>query len=253
MSGAGLLIVNADDLGLEVLDTDAILACWNRGALTSATAMMWMRDSTRAAELAKAAGIPVGLHLNLIEPFSDPDVPEDVAATQRRVVDRLRAAHRGRYVFHPEWVRDFESCIAAQLAWFVECYDRPPTHIDGHQHMHLVANALLSRALRGVGRFRRPVNRTSRESPAARRLARAVLARAVRVRFTTTDRCFSIRALDPALGGTGVADKLAPARTGSVEVYVHPGWKDEFAVLTSPAWQAALAGYRLGSYSDLAG
>jgi predicted glycoside hydrolase/deacetylase ChbG (UPF0249 family) len=252
MSASGLLIVNADDLGFGQDDTDAIVECFERGAITSATALVWMRDSVRAARLASAAGIPVGLHLNLIEPFSAPDVPEDVAATQRRVVDRLSSGRGDRYVYHPGWARDFGRCIAAQLARFTQLYGRAPTHVDGHQHMHLVPNALLSRALGGVERCRRPVNRMSYESRASRRLARAVLARAMRLRFTTTDRCFSIRALDPALGGTGAADALALARRGSVEVYVHPGWEDEFALLASPTWRAALAEYRVGSYLDLA-
>jgi chitin disaccharide deacetylase len=246
------LIVNADDLGLGTEDTDAILSCWSRGSITSATAMVWMQDSIRALELARAAELPVGLHLNLIEPFSAPDVPEDQAVTQRRVIDRLRSGRRERYLYHPRWAPDFERCIAAQLSRFVELYGRAPTHVDGHQHMHLVPNALLSRALGPVERCRRPVNRTREESRASRRVARAMLARAVRLRFTTTDRCFSIRALDPALGGTGVADKLASARRESVEVYLHPGWEDEFAVLDSPAWLAALAEYPVGSYLDLA-
>ncbi len=253
MSGGGLLIVNADDLGLAEPETDAILSCWSHGAITSATAMVWMRDSARAAELVRATELPVGLHLNLVEPFSAPGVPEDVSAAQRRVAQRLRSGRGHRYVYHPGWARDFERCIAAQLARFTELFGRAPTHVDGHQHMHLVPNALLSRALGGVERCRRPVNRMSSESRASRRLARATLAQVMRLRFTTTDRCFSLRALDPALGGTGVADKLALARRESVEVYVHPGWEDEFAVLRTPAWRAALAGYRVGSYLDLGG
>lgn len=252
MRAGGLLVVNADDLGLGSQETDAILACFGRGAITSATAMVWMRDSARAAELARAAGLPVGLHLNLIEPFNARDVPEEVAATQRRVVDRLRAGRADRYLYHPGWAPDFERCIDAQLTRFAELYGRAPTHVDGHQHMHLVPNALFSRAFGKFERCRRPVNRMSSESRASRRLARTLLAQAVRMRFRTTDRCFSIRALDPGLGGTGLADKLALAERRSVEVFVHPGWDDEFAVLTSHAWRDALAGYRVGSYLDLA-
>lgn len=249
----GLLIVNADDLGLGTQETDAILACFSRGAISSATAMVWMGDSIRAAELARAAELPVGLHLNLIEPFTAQDVPGDVADAQRRVADRLRSGRADRYLYHPGWSRDFERCIDGQLERFTELYGRAPTHVDGHQHMHLVPNALLSRALGAVRRCRRPVNRMSYESRASRRLARAVLARAMRVRFATTDRCFSIRALDPGLGGTGVTDKLALARRRSVEVFVHPGWEDEFAVLGSSAWRDALGAYRVGSYADLGG
>jgi chitin disaccharide deacetylase len=247
----GLLIVNADDLGLDRCNTDAILECFHSGAISSATALVWMEDSCRAAEMARREGIPVGLHLNLIEPFSAADVPEAVAATQRRVVERLR--HRGidTRLFHPGWSADFERCIGDQLARFHELYGHPPTHIDGHQHMHLVPNALLARALGSVGRCRRPVNRRSTESRAHKRAFNAALARLMRPRFVTTEWCFSIRSLHPGLGGSHSDGRLALARDHSVEVMVHPGWEDERAVLLAPDWRDRLATFRRGSYADL--
>lgn len=251
MSTTGLLIVNADDLGFGQAETDAILECFARGAITSTTALVWMPDSVRAAELARTAGIPVGLHLNLIEPFSAADVPPRVAETQARVVARLRSRRAATQLYHPTWARDFEQCIADQLARFKELYGRPPTHVDGHQHMHLAFNALFARALRSVGKCRRPVNRTTLESPRHKRVARALVDRLVRVRFATTDWCMSIRPLHPELGGSGIAQELHRAEHGSLELLVHPGYADERAVLESPDWGVLLAAYRLGSFEDL--
>jgi predicted glycoside hydrolase/deacetylase ChbG (UPF0249 family) len=251
VSGTGLLIVNADDLGLGQDETDAILDCFARGAITSTTALMWMPDSARAAELARAAGVPVGLHLNLIEPYAAPEVPVGVAATQLRVLRRLRSRRAATQLYHPRWARDFEQCIADQLARFEELYGRAPTHVDGHQHMHLAFNALFSRALRPVGKCRRPVNRTALESSAGKRAARALVDRLVRLRFATTDWCMSIRPLHPALGGSGIADELRRAEHGSLELLVHPGYADERAVLSSPEWGVLLERYRLGSFEDL--
>jgi len=248
----GLLIVNADDLGLDRMTTDSILDCFHAGAISSATALVWMEDSDRAAELASSAGLPVGLHLNLIEPFSATDVPEPVAATQRRVVDRLRRSAFGAHLYHPAWSADFERCISDQLSRFDELYGRAPTHVDGHRHMHLVGNALLARALGPVRRYRRPVNRRPAESRAYKRAFNAALARAMRPRFVTTERCVSIRALDPVLGGAPSNGELALARDRSVEVMVHPGWEDERAVLLAHDWRDRLASFRLGSYADLA-
>jgi len=248
---AGLLIVNADDLGLDPTSTDAILDCFHAGAISSATALVWMKDSDRAAEVARAAGLPVGLHLNLIEPFSGTEVPEPVAATQRRVAARLRRSTVGARLYHRAWSADFERCISDQLSRFHELYGRAPTHVDGHQHMHLVPNALLARALGPVRRYRRPVNRRPTESRAHKRAFNAALARAMRPRFVTTERCFSIRALDPVLGGSQSDGDLALARDHSVEVMVHPGWEDERAVLLAREWRDGLATFRLGSYADL--
>jgi len=248
---AGLLIVNADDLGLDRTNTDAILDCFRAGAVSSATALVWMKDSDRAAEVARTAGLPVGLHLNLIEPFSATEVPESVAATQRRVVERLRRSTVGAQMYHPAWSADFDRCISDQLSRFHELYGREPTHVDGHQHMHLVPNALLARALGPVRRYRRPVNRRPTESRAHKRAFNAALARAMRPRFVTTERCFSIRALDPGLAGSRPTLELALARDHSVEVMVHPGWEDERTVLLAPDWGDRLATFRLGSYADL--
>lgn len=247
----GLLIVNADDLGLSPADTDAILECFGAGAITSATAMVWMKDSERAAALAREAALPVGLHLNLIEPFSAPGVPADVAGTQRRVIERLRSKRPGVYLYHRAWRGDFERCIADQLARFIELYGRAPTHVDGHQHMHLVANALFSRALARVPRVRGPVARTASESAAVKRGLRSLLHQALRLRFHTTDICLSIRGLVPSLGGSDLEAKLGFSEGESVEVMVHPGWPDELEVLRSAAWREQIARCRLGAFDAL--
>lgn len=248
---AGLLIVNADDLGLDTPVTDAILECFRAGAISSTTALVWMRDSERAAQLARRERIPTGLHLNLIEPYTAPDVPARVADTQRRVVERLRAGGVGAQLYHRAWAEDFAQCIGDQLARFRELFGAAPTHLDGHRHMHLVMNALLSRALAPVHRCRRPVNRTPRESASRKRLARGALGRLIRLRFSTTDVCFSLRSLHPDLGGSGLDEGLARARSGSVELFVHPGYRDELPLLRSEEWRARLAAHRLGSFEDL--
>jgi chitin disaccharide deacetylase len=250
--GAGLLIVNADDLGLSQTDTDGIIAAFAAGGISSATAMMWMTDSRRAATLTRDSALPVGLHLNLTEAYTALDVPADVAATQRRVAARIAAAGTLAYLYRPDWADDFRRCIADQLWEFVELYGRPPTHVDGHRHMHLLPNAMFAGPLGSVLRCRRPVNRTRAESVAVKHATRRVLFELVRRRFVTTRWCVSIRALDPALGGDGVRAGLARASGASVEVIVHPGWEDESDVVHDSAWRGALAEHRIGSFADLA-
>src|SRR5438034_11191976 len=62
-----MLIVNADDWGRTAAETDAALACFSQGRITSVSAMVFMADSERAARIALEHGIPVGLHLNFTE------------------------------------------------------------------------------------------------------------------------------------------------------------------------------------------
>lgn len=250
-NGTGLLIVNADDLGLAGHDTDAIVECFRSGAISSTTALVWMRDSDRAAEIARRERLPTGLHLNLIEPYTAPDVPARVADTQRRVVERLTEGGYGAQLYHRAWSEDFGQCIRDQLSRFIELYGVPPTHLDGHRHMHLAMNALFSRALEPVHRCRRPVNRPAVESASYKRFARSALSALVRLRFTTTDACFSVRSLHPQLGGSGLQETLARAHRDSVELFVHPGYRDELPLLRSDEWRASVASYRLGSFDDL--
>jgi predicted glycoside hydrolase/deacetylase ChbG (UPF0249 family) len=54
--------VNADDLGRTVGESDAAIACWRAGGISSATHMVWMTDSDRAAALAREASVEVMTH-----------------------------------------------------------------------------------------------------------------------------------------------------------------------------------------------
>ena len=47
-----------------------VLDCLRQGRLTSASAMVFMADSVRAAEVARELDLDLGLHLNLSQPFT---------------------------------------------------------------------------------------------------------------------------------------------------------------------------------------
>jgi predicted glycoside hydrolase/deacetylase ChbG (UPF0249 family) len=61
-----VLIINAR-LGRSVAETDAAFKCYRGGRITCVSAMVFMHDSGRAAELAKANELDVGFHLNFSE------------------------------------------------------------------------------------------------------------------------------------------------------------------------------------------
>jgi len=252
-SSGGLLIVNGDDLGRSVAASDAIIACWLAGGISSATHMVWMADSDRAATLAREASLPTGLHLNLVEPYSSPEVPEAVRARQAAV-----AAHYGAggsrvrlHVYDPRLRRPVRLVIADQLARFRELHGADPTHVDGHHHGHLIPTALMSPALPRGTRARKGFtfigDERSRPSRAVRRARNALIAR----RFRTTDWLFDLCELHPRLGGTRLEDKLGLARSESVELMTHPVVRDEYELLVSEDWRSAVAGLRQGSFSDL--
>ncbi len=247
-----MLIVNADDWGYEMATTDAIATAFRAGRVTAASAMVFMRDSERAASLAERESMPVGLHLNLMERYSDEHIPEAIRRRQELVVSRFKASQRSRWLTGWRLSSRVHQCLEDQIDGFTHLYTVVPTHVDGHQHGHLSTPVL-----RSLVRDPRPSVRCSftfrrGEKPALNRALRSTLNRCIRTRFSTTDRFYSIRALHPRLGGYGLEDVLAESRRLNVEIMVHPGLQDEFEILMSDDWSRTLAGVPVGSFMNLA-
>lgn len=246
-----MLVVNADDLGHDRATSDAILAAFARGAITSATAMVLMEDSERGFGLASEAELPIGLHLNLMEPYSGNALDPADRAEQAWAVERFQASFAGRWAPSPRLMRVARRCVRQQLAEFERLRGAPPTHVDGHQHGHLSTPALweLSRAeapaIRSSFTFRKG------EKPPHKLALRSVLNRGIASRFPTTDRFHSIRDLHPAFGGHGIEAVIAEARELDVEVMCHPGLADEYEVLTSEEWLRSISSVPTGSFADL--
>jgi chitin disaccharide deacetylase len=246
-----MLIVNADDLGHDRATSDAICEAFARGAITSASAMVFMEDSERAFELALAAGLPLGLHLNLMEPYSSTAAAEAERAEQARAVECFQAGFARRWFPSRRLMGSARRCVRLQLAEFERLRGGPPTHVDGHQHGHLSTPALweLSRledvAVRSSFTFR------PGEKPRYNRALRSLLNRGIGSRFASTRRFHSIRDLHPAFGGHGIEEVVAAARDIEVEVMVHPGLADEYEVLASEQWGRTVASVPTGSFADL--
>src|SRR5437762_12918856 len=139
-----MLIINADDWGRSPVETDAALRCYQQGRITSVSAMVFMGDSERAAELAKENKLDVGLHLNFAEPFTGKNYPAELDKYHGRTVRYLMGNKYAQLVYNPFLRREFAYSYEAQAEEFVRLFGRPPSHIDGHHHMHLCANMLLT-------------------------------------------------------------------------------------------------------------
>ena len=57
---SGCLIINADDWGLDDRTTNRILECFQGRVLSSASGMVFMEDSERAANIAQDQGLDIG-------------------------------------------------------------------------------------------------------------------------------------------------------------------------------------------------
>lgn len=248
---AGLLIVNADDWGGFQAGTDAIEACFADGAISSATAMVHMADSRRAAELARERRRPIGLHLNFTESFDAADVPAPVRERQRRLIAHFAHLRRRRWLLSADLRahRLIADCIRDQLEAFRGHYGAEPTHIDSHHHVHVCPDVFLSSALeRGLC-----VRQTLSPPPAARQwrlpwsLKHGLLAR----RFVTTTRFWRAAETSGGVGSVPIEVAVSYARENSVEVMVHPSFPDESRILRSDVWLECLESAPLGSYAAL--
>jgi predicted glycoside hydrolase/deacetylase ChbG (UPF0249 family) len=248
----GLLIVNADDWGGTRFQSDAILTCFEAGRVTSATAMMYMADSEESAERARAANLPTGLHLNLSEPFTGGAVPDEIRDRQARLARYFSVHERGRWLFNPLIASDVDQAIADQMERFVDLYGRMPTHVDGHAHIHLYPNVLLSRALPKGSKVRRSFTFASDERSWATRTRRHLVNATLSRRFESTDAFFSVDPDDRArMNGIGIDERLAMSRTRAVEAMAHPGDPGAYEFLMSDEWGRLVEDRPLGSFDEL--
>jgi chitin disaccharide deacetylase len=249
-----LLIVNADDLGYNEPATDAIAECFRAGRITSATAMVYMRDSDRAAEIAREIGLPVGLHVNFTEPFDDPNVPADLRARHLTLVREFGGpsfVYRARRWKYSRRLKDPVSrCIAEQLERFEALYGGPPTHVDGHMHVQVCPNIGLSPAIPAGMKMRNALGMPPLASGPMSRLVAARQRIILRGRLST-EYFLNITDLHPEFLEGGVRKRLGLAERTSVELMAHPGFCHEYTMLMAPEWEEWTAGLKLGSYREL--
>ena len=228
-SPPGMLIINADDWGRNIETTDRILECVQRGSVSSASAMVFMEDSERAAALANDRCVDVGLHLNFTTPFSAGVVSSRLIEHHERVSRFLLRNRLSQVVYHPGLAGSFEYVAAAQLEEFRRVYDTEPVRIDGHHHMHLCANVLLAGLLPSGTIVRRSFSFRPGQKKWGNRLYRRAIDRVLARRHRMTDFFFSLRPLEPPSRLAGI---FSEAMRWVVEVETHPVNSEEYRFLT---------------------
>jgi chitin disaccharide deacetylase len=156
------LILNADDFAFNAAASRGIVALAQKGRLTATSAMTlsprWATDAPALAEL--RGQIDVGLHLDWTSPFA-------VDAGHGRGLKRamLSAVLGG---FNKTAAR---VAIEKQLDVFEQVWKAPPSHIDGHQHVHQfkgIRDALvdiMAKRYNGAPRAQQPYVRISKGAP----------------------------------------------------------------------------------------
>lgn len=241
-----MIIINADDWGRSRLETDAAMACFVKGKIASASAMVFMEDSERAASLAKEVGIDVGLHLNLSQNFTGNVANVVLKRHHERIVRFLTSHKYTMLVYHPVLRDQFWYVYWAQIEEFIRLYGHSPSHIDGHHHKHLCSNMLLANIIPDGEKVRRSFSFFAGQKSCLNRIYRHLVDNRLARKYVVTDYFFSLsQSLNPERSER--IRHLAAACT--VELMTHPVNAEEFAFLMSDACQALLAGIDVGNYS----
>jgi chitin disaccharide deacetylase len=243
------LIVNADDFGLTQGVNRAIVACHERGIVSSATLMATGACFDEAVALAsKMPRLSVGCHIVLVdgEPLLPPNEVRSLLAPgtnhfYQSIGEVLRAVARGR--FRAEEV-EYEAW--AQFAR-LQRSNVEVSHFDAHKHAHMFPSILkpLLRAAsaHGISAVRNPFeapgvvtfreargNRTLLIRKAETTLLRAFLHRrwlhAVQAAgFATTDGSLGV-ATTGTLNAATLRSMLKQMPQGTWELVCHPGYND---------------------------
>jgi len=241
-SWTGLLIVNADDWGRDAETTARILECVLCGAISSASAMVFMEDSERAAALARERRLDVGLHLNFTTPFSAAGSSTRLVEHQQRLCRYLRHNRLAQVVFHPGLVGSFKYVVEAQLEEFHKLYGAQPNRIDGHHHMHLCANVVLAELMPKGSLVRRNFSFHPGEKSWINRFYRESIDRRLKRRHQLVDFLFALAPVEPI-------DRLqrifSLARHAVVELETHPVNPGEYRFLTSREILGQLSGRQI--------
>ena len=224
----GVLIVNADDWGRDRETTKQIHNCALRGAVSSVSAMVFMEDSERAADMARESGIDAGLHLNFTTPFSASICPPELLERQHEVGQYLRWHRFAQTVFHPGLTKSFQYVVAAQLDEFRRLYGAEPERLDGHHHAHLCANVLIQGLLPRGSLVRRNFSFQPGEKSMGNRLYRQFVDRVLARHHRLVHFFFSLEPLEPR---ERLQRIFSLAREFVVEVETHPAKPEEYEFL----------------------
>jgi predicted glycoside hydrolase/deacetylase ChbG (UPF0249 family) len=232
-----MLVVNADDWGRSRTETDAALQCHNKKRITSVSAMVFMDDSERAAALAKEGNIDVGLHLNFSQTFSGNPGSPLLVEFHRKICAFLTGTKYAQLVYNPFLREAFRYSYQAQMEEFSRLYDRLPSRVDGHHHLHLCANIVLGHVIQPGMKVRRHFSFWPKEKSLINRGYRSSVNWWLARRYRLADYFFDLtQCIDEKKFGR----VKALAKSSDVELMTHPIVQSEMEYLMGESFLALL-------------
>ncbi|MFV0281119.1 MAG: ChbG/HpnK family deacetylase [Rhodoblastus sp.] len=250
MTGFGFILC-ADDYGMSEAVSRGLLEVAAAGRISAASAMTALPDWPRAAREWAAArpAVDLGLHVTLTVGAPLGPMPHFCPGGEFPGLGALAAmAWSGRL---PR--KEIEAEILRQVDAFHAHFGAAPTHVDGHQHVHLLpgVRGALFAALAGRGLSRLPM-RDSSDAPGRIAARRAFVAKALKVNGIAAGFRAAARKAGHALnqGFAGFSD-FSPAGYDARRfaaylvapgprhlVMCHPGYVDDALRRLDPVTQA---------------
>lgn len=240
-----MLIINADDFGENKLCTDRIISCFKKGTVTSTSAMVFMEDSERSAELALDHKIEAGLHLNFSLKFNGNGKLGELCKRQERIANFLTKTKYNILIYNPALVNHFKYVFKAEYEEFVRLYSKVPSHINGHRHLHLCMNMIIHGIIPEGSKIRRNFTFQRGEKDIFNRLYRRIMDRVIMRKYKITNYFFDI----VPITHKRVSQIVDYARSGIVELMVHPEREKEYTYLMSDEFWHVISDVPKGGYS----
>ncbi len=133
------LIINADDFGISEIVNIGIIQGHTTGVISSTTIMPSGNAFEHAVALASAnKDLGIGVHLTLVgeKPISDPMKIQSLVDNEGCLATQY-PRFLLRYCLGKIHLDDIRKELTAQVQKVVDC-GIPITHLDSHQHMHIV-------------------------------------------------------------------------------------------------------------------
>ena len=144
--------------------------------------------------------------------------------------------------------RQVEYCFDAQCEEFERLYGKPPTHIDGHHHIHLCSNLMFGTIIPSGTKIRRNFSFSKGEKGIVNRTYRGLIDRIIENRFLSTDFFYK---LNRHVKKSEILEKLSHTSDSCVEFMVHPGMPEEYAFIMSDKYKEIIQNAAMGSYEAL--
>jgi predicted glycoside hydrolase/deacetylase ChbG (UPF0249 family) len=199
--------------------------------------MVFMADSERAADLARENELDVGLHLNFTDRFTSGRVASKLANYHNKIAGFLTRNRYSQVLYNPLLRKAFCYSYQAQAAEFERLFGKLPSHIDGHHHMHLCANLLVSNLIPAGMKVRRNFSFWPGEKSWLNRAYRYLVDRWLARRYRLVDYFFD---LIQCIEGKKLDRVAALAKSSDIELMTHPIVNKEEAYLMSDGFGVML-------------